>query len=173
MRARRPAVWPVLTTQHRGARLAFARKHQNWQVRHCRPVLFTDESRFTLTACDRRERVWRHHESDIRHGTSFSMTGSAPVLVFPGQGQSGSTVLGSENRPNYRPPGPHSTLMESVSDSLVRISHASGPLEVSLKGPTHTPPGPHRRQTEKSVLMLGGGPLSALYGSPGLLASLF
>ena len=59
MRARRPLVGPVLTAQHRAARLAFARNHQNWQLRHWRPVLFTDESRCTLTACDRRERVWR------------------------------------------------------------------------------------------------------------------
>ncbi|KAJ8361323.1 hypothetical protein SKAU_G00178480 [Synaphobranchus kaupii] len=61
MRARHPVVGPVLTAQHRAARLAFAREHQNWQVRHWRPVLFTDESRFTLSTCDRRERVWRRH----------------------------------------------------------------------------------------------------------------
>lgn len=95
-----------------------------------------------------------------------------PVLVIPGEGQSGCTVLGSENRPNYGSPGPHSTLMESVSDSLVRNLHASGPLEVSLKGPGRASPGPPRRQTEKSVLLLGGGPSSALPGSPGVLASL-
>ncbi len=59
LRARRPLVGPVLTARHRGARLAFAIEHQNWQVHHWRPVLFTDESRFTLSTCDRRERVWR------------------------------------------------------------------------------------------------------------------
>ncbi len=59
LRARRPLVGPVLTAQHSGARLAFAIEHQNWQVRHWHPVLFTDESRFTLSTCDRRERVWR------------------------------------------------------------------------------------------------------------------
>uniref|UniRef100_A0A674MST3 Transposase Tc1-like domain-containing protein n=1 Tax=Takifugu rubripes TaxID=31033 RepID=A0A674MST3_TAKRU len=32
LRARRPLVGPVLTAQHRGARLAFAQEHQNWQV---------------------------------------------------------------------------------------------------------------------------------------------
>ena len=36
---------------------AFAREHQDWQIRHWRPVLFTDESRFTLSTCDRRDRV--------------------------------------------------------------------------------------------------------------------
>ncbi len=59
LRARRSLVGPVLTARHRGARLAFAIEHQNWQVRHWRPVLFTDESRFTLSTCDRCERVWR------------------------------------------------------------------------------------------------------------------
>ncbi|XP_042575120.1 sodium channel protein type 4 subunit alpha-like [Cyprinus carpio] len=37
-------VGPVLTAQHRGAGLAFAIEHQNWQILHCCPVLFTDES---------------------------------------------------------------------------------------------------------------------------------
>ena len=32
LRAQRPTVCPVLTAQHRGARLAFAIEHQNWHV---------------------------------------------------------------------------------------------------------------------------------------------
>jgi len=56
---RGPLVDPVPIAQHRGTQLAFAIEHQNWQVRHWHPVLFTDESRFTLSTCDRRERVWR------------------------------------------------------------------------------------------------------------------
>ncbi|KAI4878812.1 hypothetical protein NFI96_010008 [Prochilodus magdalenae] len=59
LRARRPVVGPVLTGQHRRARLAFATEHQNWQIRHRRLVLFTDESRFYLSTCDRRDRLWR------------------------------------------------------------------------------------------------------------------
>uniref|UniRef100_A0AAZ3REL8 Tc1-like transposase DDE domain-containing protein n=1 Tax=Oncorhynchus tshawytscha TaxID=74940 RepID=A0AAZ3REL8_ONCTS len=51
MRARRPQVGVVLTAQHRAGRLAFAREHQDWQIRHWRPVLFTDESRFTRSTC--------------------------------------------------------------------------------------------------------------------------
>ncbi len=39
LRARHPLVGPVLTARHRGARLAFAVEHQNWQVRHWHPVL--------------------------------------------------------------------------------------------------------------------------------------
>ncbi|KAI4900224.1 hypothetical protein NFI96_006415 [Prochilodus magdalenae] len=45
LRARRPVVGPVLTGQHRRARLAFAVEHQNWQIRHRRLALFTDERR--------------------------------------------------------------------------------------------------------------------------------
>ncbi|KAI4878144.1 hypothetical protein NFI96_028402, partial [Prochilodus magdalenae] len=60
LRVRRPVVGPVLTGRHRRARLAFATEHQNWQIRHRRLVLFTDESRFYLSTCDRRDRLWRH-----------------------------------------------------------------------------------------------------------------
>ena len=49
--ARRPVVGPVLTAQHPAARLAFTREQQNWQVSYWRPILFADESRFTLSTC--------------------------------------------------------------------------------------------------------------------------
>ena len=52
LRAQRPLVGPVLTARHYTAHL----RHQDWQVWH--PVLFIDENRFTLSTCDRRERVW-------------------------------------------------------------------------------------------------------------------
>ncbi len=38
LRARRPLVGPVLTAWQCGARLTFAIEHQNWQIRHWRPV---------------------------------------------------------------------------------------------------------------------------------------
>ena len=59
MRAGQPQLRLVLKAQHRAGWLAFAREHQNWQICHWRPVLFTDESRFTLNTCERRDRVWR------------------------------------------------------------------------------------------------------------------
>ncbi len=49
---RRPARGPILTREHRGARLDFAQDHQHWQLRHWRPILFTDESRFHVSTCD-------------------------------------------------------------------------------------------------------------------------
>ena len=45
-RARRPARCQFLTAQHRAVRIDFAREHQNWQLRHRRPVLFKYESSF-------------------------------------------------------------------------------------------------------------------------------
>ena len=59
LRARRPARGPILTRQHRARRYEFAQEHQNWRLQDWRTVLFTDESRFHLSACDRRVRVWR------------------------------------------------------------------------------------------------------------------
>ena len=41
------------------------------QVRHWCPVLFTEDSRFTLCTC---ERVWRRKENAMLPATSFSMT---------------------------------------------------------------------------------------------------
>ena len=59
MRARRPAQGPVLTAQHRAVRFNIIRQHQNWQSRHWRSVLFTDERSFTESTNDRRAVVWR------------------------------------------------------------------------------------------------------------------
>ncbi len=73
--ARRPLVGPVLTDRHRGPRLAFAIERQNWQVHHWHPVLFTDESRFTLSTCDRHEGSGEAVENVMLPVTSFSMTG--------------------------------------------------------------------------------------------------
>ncbi len=95
MRARRPLVGPVLAAQNRGARLAFAIKHQNWQVRHWRPVLFTDESRFTLSTCDRRERVWRSRGERYAacNIVQHDQFGGGSVMVWGGISMEGRTDL--------------------------------------------------------------------------------
>jgi hypothetical protein len=59
IRARVPARAPQLTRQHRVARLAFARKHVNWDIGDWQNVMFSDESRFCLYANDRRMPVYR------------------------------------------------------------------------------------------------------------------
>ena len=59
LRSRRPAVRPPLTPAHRAARLAWARRHLAWTRQQWSRVLFTDESRFTMSFNDGRIRVWR------------------------------------------------------------------------------------------------------------------
>ncbi len=78
LRVRCPLVGPVLTARHRGARLAFAIEHQNWHVHHWPPVLFTDQSRFTLSTYDRCEKVWRGR------GEQHEQFGGGSVMVWGG-----------------------------------------------------------------------------------------
>lgn len=59
LRARRPATGPILTPDHRRRRLDFANEHARWTLPQWHCVLFTDESRFHVSSCDRRVRVWR------------------------------------------------------------------------------------------------------------------
>ncbi|KAL0154107.1 hypothetical protein M9458_050566, partial [Cirrhinus mrigala] len=88
----RPQVGVVLTAQHRAGRLAFAREHQDWQIRHWHPVLFTDESRFTLSTCDRgwRRRGERSAACNILQHDRF---GSGSVMVWGGISLEGHTAL--------------------------------------------------------------------------------
>ena len=95
MHARRPATGPILTEGHRRARLDFARNHQDWQVGDWAPVLFTNESRFTVSTNDRRVRVWR------RQGERFAdcnivevdQFGGGSVMVWAGIFLNGRTDL--------------------------------------------------------------------------------
>uniref|UniRef100_A0A8C6P7W2 Transposase Tc1-like domain-containing protein n=1 Tax=Nothobranchius furzeri TaxID=105023 RepID=A0A8C6P7W2_NOTFU len=95
LRARRPVVGPVLTAQHCRARLAFAQEHQKWQVCHWRPVLFTDESRFTLSTCDRCERVWRRKGERYAacNVVQHDRSGGGSVMVWGGIPMEGRTDL--------------------------------------------------------------------------------
>lgn len=61
MRALLPIVGPALIAQHRQLNLYLTSEHQNWQLCNWCPVLLTDESRFTLSTCDKCEICWRHH----------------------------------------------------------------------------------------------------------------
>uniref|UniRef100_A0A4W5KGK7 Tc1-like transposase DDE domain-containing protein n=1 Tax=Hucho hucho TaxID=62062 RepID=A0A4W5KGK7_9TELE len=85
MRARRPQVGVVLT----------AREHQDWQICHWRPVLFTDESRFTLSTRDRRDRVWRRRgeRSAACNILQHDRFGGGSVMVWGGISLGGRTAL--------------------------------------------------------------------------------
>lgn len=86
LRPRRPVRKPALTPYHIRTRLNFAREHVAWQLRQWRPVLFTDESRFRLSRCDGRVRVYRrpherHSAATIQEVEKF---GGGSVMVWGG-----------------------------------------------------------------------------------------
>ena len=95
LRARRPAVRPVLTPAHRVAHLTWARAHVAWTRQQWARVLFSDESRFTRLFHDGRTRVWR------RPGTRFQNAnvqerdryGGGSIMVWGGIGRNYRTAL--------------------------------------------------------------------------------
>ncbi|GFS69185.1 transposable element Tcb2 transposase [Trichonephila clavipes] len=57
--ARRPVVCVTLTRQQRTSRLQWCREHPNWTEQDWACVLFSDESRFSLSSDCRRQLIWR------------------------------------------------------------------------------------------------------------------
>ncbi|GFX24580.1 transposable element Tcb2 transposase [Trichonephila clavipes] len=57
--ARRPVVCVPLSRQHRIARFQWCREHHNWTELDWACVLFSDESRFSLSSDCRRQLIWR------------------------------------------------------------------------------------------------------------------
>ncbi|GFX04005.1 transposable element Tcb2 transposase [Trichonephila clavipes] len=64
--ARRPVVSVPLTRQHRTARLQWCREHHNWTEQKWACVLFSDESRFSLSSDCRRQLIWRESGTAYR-----------------------------------------------------------------------------------------------------------
>ncbi|GFY06116.1 transposable element Tcb1 transposase [Trichonephila clavipes] len=64
--ARRPVVCVPLTTQHCTARLKWCREHHNWTEQDWAFVLFSDESRFSLSSDCRRQLIWRESGTAYR-----------------------------------------------------------------------------------------------------------
>ncbi|GFU89874.1 putative RNA-directed DNA polymerase from transposon BS [Trichonephila clavipes] len=64
--ARRPVVCVPLTRQHRTARLQWCREHHNWTEQDSACVLFSDESRFSLSSDYRRQLIWRESGTAYR-----------------------------------------------------------------------------------------------------------
>ena len=97
--SRRPFVGLILTPRHCAARRAFAREHQNWQVRLW---LFTDESRFNLSGSDGRVRVWRitggrYQACNI---VQYDRYGGGSVMVWGGTNLEGRMYLNVLNHGN-------------------------------------------------------------------------
>ncbi|GFW05507.1 transposable element Tcb2 transposase [Trichonephila clavipes] len=64
--ARRPVVRVPLTRQHRTARLQWCREHHNWTEQDWACVLFSDESRFSLSSDCRRQLICRESGTAYR-----------------------------------------------------------------------------------------------------------
>ncbi|GFS52764.1 transposable element Tcb1 transposase [Trichonephila clavipes] len=64
--ARRPVVCVPLTREHRTARLQWCCEHHNWTEQDWACVLFSDESRFSLSSDCRRQLIWRESGTAYR-----------------------------------------------------------------------------------------------------------
>ncbi|GFY19955.1 transposable element Tcb2 transposase [Trichonephila clavipes] len=64
--ARRSVVCVPLTRQHRTARLQWCREHHNWTEQDRACVLFSYESRFSLSSDCRRQLIWRESGTAYR-----------------------------------------------------------------------------------------------------------
>ena len=91
----RPTIGPTLTRTHRRARLAFAREHIQWTVDNRAKVLFTDESRVSLYASDRRARVYRRPTEKFVQFNVLQVPpfGGGSVMVWGGISLFGLTEL--------------------------------------------------------------------------------
>ncbi|GFV71930.1 transposable element Tc1 transposase [Trichonephila clavipes] len=87
--ARRPVVCVPLTRQHRTARLQWCCEHHNWTEQDWACVLFSDESRFSLSSDCRRQLIWRESgtayrpentQENDRYPTCSIMPARAPDL---------------------------------------------------------------------------------------------
>ncbi|GFT82201.1 transposable element Tcb1 transposase [Trichonephila clavipes] len=84
--ARRPVRCVPLTPAHRRRRSLWYREHRNWRDNEWGRVLFTDESRFSLSSDSHRILIWReprsrNHPSNIIERDRF---GGRGVLVWGG-----------------------------------------------------------------------------------------
>lgn len=67
--ARRPAVCIPLTSVDKRARLNWSLKHQHWSVGEWANVMFSDESRFSLSSDYCRVTIWREREHVLNQET--------------------------------------------------------------------------------------------------------
>ncbi|GFX69325.1 transposable element Tcb1 transposase [Trichonephila clavipes] len=73
--ARRPVRCVPLTPAHRGRRSLGCWEHQNWRDNEWGRVLFTDESRFSLSSDSHRILIWRERGSRNHPSTSLKGIG--------------------------------------------------------------------------------------------------
>ncbi|GFV41301.1 transposable element Tcb1 transposase [Trichonephila clavipes] len=99
--ARRPVRCVPLTPAHRRRRSLWCREHRNWRDSEWGRVLFTDESRFSLSSDSHRILIWRergsrNHPSNIIERDRY---GGRGVLVWGGIMLGSRTDLHSQRDP--------------------------------------------------------------------------
>ncbi|GFU38616.1 transposable element Tc1 transposase [Trichonephila clavipes] len=94
--ARRPVRCVPLTPAHRRRRSLWCREHRNWRDNEWGRVLFTDESRFSLSSDSHRILIWREREVAIIPRTSLKGTGMEVAVFSFG----GGIMLISQYRPS-------------------------------------------------------------------------
>ncbi|GFX36118.1 transposable element Tcb2 transposase [Trichonephila clavipes] len=84
--ARRPVRCVPLTPAHRRRHSLWCREHRNWRDNEWRRVLFTDESRFSLSSDSHRILIWRERGSRNHHSNTIERDryGGRGVLVWGG-----------------------------------------------------------------------------------------
>ncbi|GFV48829.1 transposable element Tcb2 transposase [Trichonephila clavipes] len=93
--ARRPVLCVPLTRQHRTARLQWCREHHNWKEQDWACVLFSDESRFSLSSDCRRQLICResgtaYHPENIQEKDRYP---TSSIMVWAGIMINGRTRL--------------------------------------------------------------------------------
>ncbi|GFV01480.1 transposable element Tcb2 transposase [Trichonephila clavipes] len=127
--ARRPVVCVPLTRQHRTARLQWCREHHSWTEQDWACVLFSDESRFSLSSDCRRQLIWResgtaYRPENIQEKDQYP---TCSIMVWAGIMINGRTALhvvanGTMKGQRYIDEGllPHSRLFRgAVGDKFV------------------------------------------------------
>ncbi|GFV71116.1 transposable element Tcb2 transposase [Trichonephila clavipes] len=93
--ARRPVVCVPLTRQHRTARFQWCREHHNWTEQDWACVLFSEESRFSLSSDCTRQLIWResgtvYHPENIQEKDRYP---TCSIMVWAGIMINGRTRL--------------------------------------------------------------------------------
>ncbi|GFX83251.1 uncharacterized protein TNCV_4988451 [Trichonephila clavipes] len=93
--ARRPVVCVPLTRQHRTARLQWCREHHNWTEQDWACVLFSDESRSSLSSDCRRQLIWRESGTAYRPENTQEKDRypTCSIMVWAGIMINGRTLL--------------------------------------------------------------------------------
>lgn len=95
LHSRRSAVRQTLSAAHRRARLIWAEAHVTWTRQQWASVLFSDESRFTISFNDGRIHVWRRRGERYQDATITQRDrfGGGSVMVWGGMAFRQRTIL--------------------------------------------------------------------------------